>query len=108
MAVTHDLNVALGKADRLLLMHRGRISADGRPAEIDASRSDRRDLLSLRRSASQRIGEAMDYLWCVGKTGVSTLLVSCAILLASFFAVSSDRIQVSQSRSSATWIGAGS
>jgi iron complex transport system ATP-binding protein len=34
VAVTHDLNVAVGKADRLLLIHRGRISADGRPAEV--------------------------------------------------------------------------
>jgi iron complex transport system ATP-binding protein len=34
VAVTHDLNVALGKADRLLLIHRGRIRADGEPVEI--------------------------------------------------------------------------
>jgi iron complex transport system ATP-binding protein len=34
VAVTHDLNVALGKADRLLLMHHGQIRADGEPAEI--------------------------------------------------------------------------
>jgi iron complex transport system ATP-binding protein len=34
VAVTHDLNVALGKADRLLLMHSGQIRADGEPAEI--------------------------------------------------------------------------
>lgn len=34
VTVTHDLNVALGKADRLLLMHRGEIRADGTPAEI--------------------------------------------------------------------------
>jgi iron complex transport system ATP-binding protein len=34
MAVTHDLNVALAKADRLLLMHRGEIRGDGTPAEI--------------------------------------------------------------------------
>jgi iron complex transport system ATP-binding protein len=31
VAVTHDLNVALGKADRLLLMHHGQIRADGEP-----------------------------------------------------------------------------
>ena len=34
VAVTHDLNVALGRADRLLLMHGGQIRADGEPAEI--------------------------------------------------------------------------
>jgi len=34
LAVTHDLNVALGKADRLLLMHHGEIRADGDPSEI--------------------------------------------------------------------------
>lgn len=34
VAVTHDLNVALGKADRLLLMNHGEIRADGQPAEI--------------------------------------------------------------------------
>lgn len=34
VAVTHDLNVALGKADRLLLMHHGEIRADGDPSEI--------------------------------------------------------------------------
>lgn len=34
VAVTHDLNVALGKADRLLLMHHGEIRADGIPANI--------------------------------------------------------------------------
>ncbi len=33
VAVTHDLNVALGKADRLLLVHHGQIRADGEPAE---------------------------------------------------------------------------
>jgi iron complex transport system ATP-binding protein len=34
VAVTHDLNVALAKADRLLLMHHGEIRADGTPSEI--------------------------------------------------------------------------
>jgi len=34
VAVTHDLNVALGKADRLLLMQHGQIRADGPPAEV--------------------------------------------------------------------------
>ncbi|MFL6450320.1 MAG: ABC transporter ATP-binding protein [Bryobacteraceae bacterium] len=34
LAVTHDLNVALGKADRLLLIHHGQIRADGEPTEI--------------------------------------------------------------------------
>jgi iron complex transport system ATP-binding protein len=34
IAATHDLNVALRHADRLLLMNRGQIRADGKPAEI--------------------------------------------------------------------------
>jgi iron complex transport system ATP-binding protein len=34
VAVTHDLNIALAKADRLLLMQHGAIRADGTPAEI--------------------------------------------------------------------------
>lgn len=32
IAVTHDLNVALRRADRLLLVHHGQIRADGEPA----------------------------------------------------------------------------
>jgi iron complex transport system ATP-binding protein len=34
VAVTHDLNLAAAYAARLLLMHEGRIRADGTPAEV--------------------------------------------------------------------------
>ncbi|MFL6415699.1 MAG: heme ABC transporter ATP-binding protein, partial [Bryobacteraceae bacterium] len=34
ISVTHDLNVALRYADRLLLMHRGHIRADGQPVDV--------------------------------------------------------------------------
>jgi iron complex transport system ATP-binding protein len=34
VTVTHDLNIALRRVDRLVLMNRGRICADGSPAEV--------------------------------------------------------------------------
>lgn len=34
IAVTHDLNVATAQADRVLLLHRGRVRADGEPQQV--------------------------------------------------------------------------
>ncbi len=39
LVVTHDLNLAARAADRLILLHRGHVVADGKPVEVLSSRA---------------------------------------------------------------------
>jgi len=39
LVVTHDLNLAARAADRLVLLHRGQVLADGKPVEVLSSRA---------------------------------------------------------------------
>jgi len=62
VAVTHDLNLALTYADRVLMLDRGRLIADGTPAHVlTASRIQ--DIFSVR--AFLRGGQAGERAWIV-------------------------------------------